>query len=315
VLDIPNGWRRLANLRESCRRSASDAGPAQAHGGGRTDRERSVTELQELEPRVARTLWKRLNAIHSLVYWDPEPAEELKNLGLRGWARYFASRSAALGPVSPSVVAAVFYGFNPHLVERALDKVWQRSAPLEILSARFRGVDRLMRRRLGNLSGADVSFVAQAVAESMQRCGVGGKPLFAAHLGLEPPEEAHLALWHAATLYREYRGDAHVAVLVAHGLGPVESLVLDAATGGAPADFLRANRGWDDEQWGEGVRGLAARGLVSEHGAATSLGTRIRERVEEATDAASLEPWRAFSRPEVEELVRKLDTLSARLGT
>jgi hypothetical protein len=54
---------------------------------------------------------------------------------------------------------------------------------------------------------------------------------------------------------------------------------------------------------------------VSEHGAATSLGTRIRERVEEATDAASLEPWRAFSRPEVEELVRKLDTLSARLGT
>src|SRR5512132_3432075 len=33
-----------------------------------------------------------------------------------------------------------------------------------------------------------------------------GRPLFAAHATLPWPDRPHLALWHAATLYREFRG-------------------------------------------------------------------------------------------------------------
>ena len=53
-----------------------------------------------------------------------------------------------------------------------------------------------------------------------------GRPLYAAHADLPWPEDDLLALWHAATLVREHRGDGHVAVLQTHGLDPVEATVL-----------------------------------------------------------------------------------------
>ncbi len=56
-----------------------------------------------------------------------------------------------------------------------------------------------------------------------------GRPLFGAHAELPWPAAPHLALWHAQTLLREYRGDGHVALLTTAGLTPVEALALNEA--------------------------------------------------------------------------------------
>ncbi len=48
-----------------------------------------------------------------------------------------------------------------------------------------------------------------------------------------------LALWHAATVLREHRGDGHVAALVAAGLDGRQALVTMAATGAVPRPCSR----------------------------------------------------------------------------
>ena len=78
---------------------------------------------------------------------------------------------------------------------------------------------------------------AEAACEHPQ-----GRPLFAAHAALPWPDEPLLQLWHAQTLLREFRGDGHVACLLSEGVGPLDALVLHAATGEVPVDFLKASR-------------------------------------------------------------------------
>ena len=55
--------------------------------------------------------------------------------------------------------------------------------------------------------------------------GPDGRPLYAAHADLPWPEDAHLRLWHALTLLREYRGDGHIAALQTAGLSGLDALV------------------------------------------------------------------------------------------
>ena len=62
-------------------------------------------------------------------------------------------------------------------------------------------------------------------------------------------DRAHLVLWHAQSILREYRGDGHIALLVVHGLSGIEALVTHAAAGDVPAQVLQSTRGWSDEAW------------------------------------------------------------------
>jgi hypothetical protein len=55
-------------------------------------------------------------------------------------------------------------------------------------------------------------------------------------------------LWHAATLPREQRGDAHVAVLVANGVGWRECNVLHSVADRVPRDFIMRSRQYDDDE-------------------------------------------------------------------
>ena len=89
-----------------------------------------------------------------------------------------------------------------------------------------------------------------------------GRPLFAAHADLAWPDPPHLLLWHAQTLLREFRGDGHVALLCAEGLGAIDALVIHAATGEVPAGILQQTRGWPDGAWAAAVDRMRTRGFV-----------------------------------------------------
>ena len=118
-----------------------------------------------------------------------------------------------------------------------------------------------------------------------------GRSLFAAHAALPWPEEAHLALWHGATCYREFRGDGHVACLLADDVGGLEAHVLAAGAGQLPAGILREYRGWSEEEWAGAAARLQARGWLAADGALTGAGRSARDARERRTDDPAAAPW------------------------
>ena len=182
---------------------------------------------------LARRAWTLFEPIHAIVYFASEAGEHYKAAGLRGgWMGYFASRSAPMGAVTPGVVTAVFYGFQPAMVARAIPDAWQYSSPERALTARTAIADSALRRLWGDqVDSADVAQAASAAIAVAHALRGGGRPLYTATAALEEPEAAHLKLWHACTLLREHRFDGHVAALTVHGLDGLESLVTAIAAG------------------------------------------------------------------------------------
>ncbi|HKY13535.1 MAG TPA: hypothetical protein VJM33_01330 [Microthrixaceae bacterium] len=241
--------------------------------------------------KTARRTWATLEPLHGLVYFSPETDELYGALGLDHFrSGYFASRSAALGPTSPEVVIATFFNFEPGLVRRHLDGVWDRTTPEAVVAARFQVIDRALRRALGDSVGGpamvEAATLARRAAEQASEDLVG-RPLFAGHASLPWPDDAHLVLWHAQTLLREHRGDGHVAALLSEGLDGVGALVSHAATGDVPASVLRTSRGWDQDAWSTAMGDLRARGLLTgdPDPTFTAEGAAHRKRIEDRTDA------------------------------
>ncbi len=138
-----------------------------------------------------------------------------------------------------------------------------------------------------------------------------GRPLYAAHAGLDWPEDDLLALWHAAGLVREHRGDGHVAVLTAAGIAPLEAMVLDAAWSDR-REFLFSTRGWSEEEIAGTVDALVARGWLDAAGL-TDEGRAVRSDVEDRTDCAGLSGWEHVGLEATERLAELMDPLRARI--
>lgn len=260
-----------------------------------------------VDAAAARHLWSRLEAFHAFVYFAPEPARNYVALGLQDSAGYFASRSAAMGAVGAEVVIATFFNFEPSLIRKSIPRAWDITTPAAVLDARRDGADRALRRILGDdVDHPDLAASAALARKAAEAADGPGRPLFAAHAGLPWPDTAHLELFHAVTLLREHRGDAHIAALVLEGYDAVEALVSHVASGslGLPANLLQSTRGWSDGEWEAGHERLRAKGYLDPDGAVslTEAGQASRQRIEDLTDAASVAPWNALSEDETEQL-------------
>jgi AcrR family transcriptional regulator len=254
----------------------------------------STAGAATVTPAMARRTWRRLEPVHGIVYFAPEVQARYDALGLRcRHLAYFASRSAAMGAVGAEVVTSTFFHFNPELVRRSIPSVWDDVPPAAILEARIEGADLALRRALGDTVGSPELEEAAALARRAASAACErpeGRPIFAAHAALPWPSEPHLVLFHAQTLLREFRGDAHVAALTLEGLTGIEALVVHAASGEVPAEELRISRGWEECDWSRAVDSLRRRGLVTASGdlALTERGAAHRRWVEDRTDASTL---------------------------
>jgi hypothetical protein len=251
-----------------------------------------------MDPVIARKTWRTLEPIHGMIYFAPEGREAYTAAGLRGNRMgYFASRAAAMGPVPAEVVIATFFNFEPSLVRQSIPEAWTLATPARVLEARLDAVDRALRRAWGDeVLGSDDLVTAAELARTAALTASEhpeGRPLFAGHAGLPWPDEPHLVLWHAQALLREFRGDGHVAMLVAEGLSGLEALVIHEATGEIPSPVLRTSRAWPDDQWDAAVERLRRRGLVEvgDELALTEAGRINRSSVEDRTDALALAPY------------------------
>lgn len=240
-------------------------------------------------------MYKPLEALHVSVYFAPEPAAGYAELGMKGMGGYFASRSAPMGAVPAEVVTATFYVFSPDAIGRAIPAAWSLASPERYVAARFAGLDACWRRVLGD-AVVESSEVAEAAALVREACTVlrpEGHPLYAGHAALPWPQEPHLQLWHATSLLREHRGDGHVAALVHAQLDALEAVITYSLAGG-DRNFLKATRGWSDEEWAATEERLRSRGLLTAEGELTVSGQQLRRHIEDQTDAAAVAPWRAL---------------------
>jgi hypothetical protein len=245
-----------------------------------------------VEPTVARQMYRTIEPFHGFVYLVPEAEEEYAALGVHGRMGYFASRSAPMGPVPAEVVIATFYNFSPALVRRAIPAAWALASPEALLVARLRVVDRVLRAVLGEeaLAGPEVAEALELARMAAAGCEPVGRSLYAGHASLPWPDEPHLALWHALSLVREYRGDGHIAALVAEGYSGCDAIVTHVAAGDIPKAFA-ASRAWTDDEWAASEDSLRARGLMDESGALTDAGRASRQWVEDRTDALAMPAW------------------------
>jgi hypothetical protein len=243
---------------------------------------------------MERQMWQLLEPIHAVVYYAPEVFEEFEKLGYAvdtRWPSYFALRSAPLGTPSAELVSAAFYSFNPEMVTAHIPTT---AGQQDILRARLTGVDRALRRILGDLvDSPELAEAAELAKKVALATDTAGRPLAAANAALPWPTEPHLVLWHAATIIREHRGDGHVAALLTAGLDGCEALVSFAAVGAAPVEVF-ASREWSDDDWAAARARLVERGWLDADGHATDAGKAGRDAVEQFTDRLAAPPWKAI---------------------
>ncbi|REK91411.1 hypothetical protein DY245_04615 [Streptomyces inhibens] len=261
----------------------------------------------------ARSLWLVTEPLHAVCYFDEKCRDLGKDLGLKGfWMGYFASRTAPLGAVEPAAATAVLGVFAPGMVARALPAAWDIAGPAHVLDERgsraahaLRAIDPEVEHRAAELLPPLQTIVDDASATA--------RPLFAANRALCDHADPVERLWQLVTTLREFRGDAHLAVLADEGFDGCEALVLAAAAGRVPRDTIRQDRGWSEEEWAAAADRLRSRDLVDARGSATEHGLEERDRIEHATDRLAGRLLRSLSEAETEGLLAALEPVVRRI--
>ena len=245
--------------------------------------------------------------VHACVYFTPEPTEEYNALGLPATHHYFASRGAALGAVPAEVVVATFFNFPPHSVEPVIPDAWSIASPAAIQTARMRAAGRVLTRLADDaMTEAERTEATEIAGRMVDGVGDAGRPLAAGNRAVPEPDDPWERLWQRLTIIREWRGDVHIAALVAASVDPVEALVLHAATGIVPLGALRASRQWGDEAYAAGAERLRQRGLLTADGDFTDEGRTFRTEIELTTDRASLPLVEAAGVDDTQRLIELL---------
>ena len=272
--------------------------------------------LKDPTPPLTGKVHRSIEPLHSMSYFAPETEQTLTATGLRpGRMCYLAARSAAMGRVTAPVTTATFFNFNPILVAQHIPAAWNLADPESVLVARLSAVDLALRRLFGKLpvDSPEVVEAARLTSIAARDLDPAGRPLFAAHAVLAWPDEPHLALWHAVTLLREYRGDGHLAALLIAHLSGIEALITHTATGrGFTEAAAKRLRGWSDDQWQEATEGLRSVGVLGLEGL-TARGVALRAQIESETDRLSATPWLRLGEQDTARLVELGAFLSARI--
>jgi hypothetical protein len=244
-------------------------------------------------PDVVRRLGLLTETLHDIVYFSPEPLDAYKELGLRGyWRGYFAGRASALGPVGPELVTALFAGFAPAMVARALPQVWTMASPESVRSARLAGATAALRRLLAGQPDTAIAAAAELTGRCVETLVLPGRPMAAAQTGLERPSDPLAALWYDCTVLREHRGDGHLIAVASSGLVWPEPHLLK---GSHAVEGLQALRGWDDDTWAA---------------AADRMRGRDPAELEAMTDRLAAPAYRVLGTDGQDELARLLEPLA-----
>ncbi len=241
--------------------------------------------MSELHRR-ARALRNVTEPIAAGVYFAPEAIKGYEVLGLDYFEGYFCSRSACLGRAPWTVVAAAFAAFAPSAVEPAVTTGWAKTDPESILAARERGATAQLERLVGDVADpAEVARATELLFAATDGVDPSGRALYAGLSALDRPVTPFGALWRAADLVREHRGDGHIASWIPY-VDSTEITVMTELAWEIPPRTYVYTRGWNDHEVDAAYARLETRGLIAD-GALTLDGTILREQIEAATDEST----------------------------
>jgi hypothetical protein len=136
-----------------------------------------------------------------------------------------------------------------------------------------------------------------------------GHPIYSGLQSLGFPDDPLAAMWRAADLLREHRGDSHVITWAVGGVDGMEILLLTEQWWGLSARSYAPTRGWQAADMDAGFERLQRRGLVTEDEQLTDAGRAFREEIEVRTDDLE-RPVVATLGDDLDELVEHLDAWS-----
>ena len=251
-----------------------------------------LTPLDEIvdEPKVpdtpARRLRDVLEPIATIGWWSAAAGQEFAAAGLDFLGGYVWGRAAALGPdVSTDVAASAFGVFDASMLASGITAARQVASHEQVLAGRAAGATAGLEAATPDIASADVERSASRLRSALDAVDVTARPLFSALRALPTPDAPHARLWRAAEMYREHRGDGHLAACVAAGLDMVEMNVLTELWLGYPVGEYSATRGFGADRIDAAVQSLADRGWADAVARdLTEDGRDARERIEAATD-------------------------------
>jgi hypothetical protein len=268
-----------------------------------------ASDLNQDFHATARRLRNLVEPLAAAVYFAPEAHQRYSDLGLNWFEGYFCSRSACLGAAPWPVVTAAFAAFNPDSVRPAVTGGWGKTNPDAMLAAREAGAVEQLERLVGPVAApADVARATEILFAATDGVDPSGRALYAGLSALPRPETPIGALWRAADMVREHRGDGHIAAWIPH-VDSTEITVLTELAWRIPPRSYVFTRGWTEAQVDAAYARLQERGLVDGE-QLTDAGRALREHIERTTDLAAgavverigadapelfalLEPWSA----------------------
>ena len=254
-------------------------------------------------PRRLRDAFEPL-AMHDV--WCQRTNDRMAAHGLDRLTAYVWGRAAVLGEPAAAVVVAAFAVFEPGLITTTYAQGRGRVGREEVLRVRTEATVESLREVLG---GADVGPVVAVLRAGVAAADGTGRPLFSGLRSLAWPEHPVGQLWRACDVLREHRGDSHIAACISAGLGPVAMNVLTELWLGMPLGSYTATRGWSQEAIAATVARLEADELVAA-GVLTEAGRRLRDSIEERTDAME-QPIVDALGDDFEAVVAQLDAWSS----
>ncbi len=196
-------------------------------------------------------------------------------------AGYVWGRAAPMGEPVAEVVVAAFGVFEPGLISAAYERGRKAVSRDALLAAQAAVTAETLGAVLGD---ADVAATVAVLRRGVEAADGTGRALFSGLRSLPWPVEPAAQLWRACNLLREHRGDSHIAASISAGLDPVAMNIVTELWLGMPLGPYTATRGWSEARIAATAAALEQRGLVAS-GVLTAAGRRLRDRIEERTDA------------------------------
>lgn len=232
-----------------------------------------------------------LSVLHTPVYRSRELRGLLARVGIDApMGAYLAQRSAPLGRPGAELVTATFYGFSPATVAAHVPAVWERATPEQVIALALDAMRDLLGRLLAGHED-EVAALAVLLATVAAAQPVAGRPLAAAWKDVPGTGEPVLDLWLATCTIRESRGDGHIALLVAEGVGPLASHLITQGDREDARPALESLRGWTGEEIDAEAARLRDAGLLDARGGRTDRARTLRRDIERRTDACSAAAW------------------------
>lgn len=260
-----------------------------------------LSAVREAKPRIEKLATFRYRTD------TPEIAE--LNERHRYFTAYAIGRTAPFTGAGAHVVHALLGLFPWPLVRKTVERTEEADALREAyVDACSAAGDRLF----GDLP--DAAELADRLEQLVDACRFADRPLAAGWRDLPAPAGVGARIERAATVLREHRGNAHIAILQTHGLlGPDALLVSVLSAGRDDPEGHARFFGWRDDDIAAAWERLRAAGRVEDR-QLTERGREEREAIEDLTAALALEPWRELSSDDRVRTVELLHAARAALG-